>query len=80
MRANIYVLTEARGSSFDVWMACGTQDEALEYYRKISGRPGHVSQTEYRDGHSILVVDADDTGAAYVAQYKVGLVEILDAE
>lgn len=82
MRANVYALIEMRETSqkasFDLYMVAATQEEAIGYYREKTGRPGSVTDTQQRDGHEVLVLDGDSSGAAYVSQYNVGLVEITE--
>ncbi len=78
MRANIYVLSEARGTGLDVYMACGSQQEALDYYRELTGRPGRIDERVDNGGHEVLFLDRDDSGVAVIAQYKVGIQELID--
>lgn len=77
--ANVYALVERRDTSFDLYMVCATQQEALEYYRDKTGRPGVIDERKDDNGIETLVIDADiDGGAAYIARYSVGIVEVLD--
>lgn len=81
LTANVYALVEQRGSSFDLYMVCGTQQEALDYYQSKTGRPGSIDERKVEDGIETLVLDADtDGGAAYIARYSVGIVEVLDEQ
>ena len=78
MYANVYALTQARNDSFDLYMVTATQQEAIDCYRKVTGRPGHITGRTKREGLEVLILDEDHTGAAHVSQYTVGIEEILE--
>lgn len=79
MRANVYALMEQRGGSFDFYMVTATEQEALDHYRQVTGRPGNVSLRSDNDGHAVVILDKDDSGQAVISQYKVGIEEIIDS-
>ena len=82
MRANIYVLFETRmdenSSEVDVAMAGGTQRELIDYYTNWKGHPPRTVEETSMNGHALWLLDQDDRGQAIIAQYKVGIQEIID--
>jgi hypothetical protein len=79
MKANVYALIEVRTTTFDLYMVCASQEEALGYYQRKTGKLGAVDEVREVDGHMTWALDGDsDGGAAYISQYKVGIKELLD--
>lgn len=76
MEANVYVLVGRTETSFDVYMACGTAAEAIEYHRKVTGLPGEITEETYREGHQVLTLDGGRERWGMVSQYKVGISEV----
>lgn len=79
MKANVYALFEVRQTAFDMYMVCGSQQEAIDYYKKMTGKPGVITDRVYDDSHEQLLLDQDEHGGAgYVVQYKVGIEDIIE--
>ncbi len=82
MRANVYVVAEARDHgnrvTCDVYIAAGTYEEALEHYERHKGRPPQTVEHSSPNGHDVWILDADETGRAWIAQYKVDIFEIVE--
>ncbi len=83
MRANVYVVAEVRDPGdrviFDVYIAAGTYEEAMEHYEHHKGRPARtVRHYMGVSGNDMWALDEDETGQAWIAQYKVDIREVAE--
>jgi hypothetical protein len=78
MQANVYVLVEHRDTSTDIYMLGGTQQELLDYYAELKGGPARNVQQVVKDGFEHLIFDEDDAGQSMIAQYRVGIQEVIE--
>lgn len=76
------VLVENRSngdrSSTDIYMLGGTQQELLDYYADLKGRPATGIRKVGKDGLEHLLFDEDEAGVSMISQYVVGVEEIVE--
>ena len=80
MWVNVYLVMDRRGTSVDTYMVHPTQEDALAYYRKVTGRPGRIDQRVDSDGHETIYVDMESYNRqAVIIQHKLDVSEFIDS-
>ena len=83
MKAQVYALVEARGSSMDLYAVWGTFSEAVDHYARMKGyTPTSFNEETVTDPNtgeqtSVWTFDRDAEGWAWIAQYRLEVTEFV---